>query len=269
MKEVCLLDGARLKNAPVLRSLAFGEGVFESFRWKGRPPVHLDLHLDRMRRGAEFLGIPPPADSLVEQRITEVAVSAGNGDLKVKVCLLSGGSPVYYARPCTGSLLVSAGRRGTAPEAISLWVCGERRPVQSRLYAHKTLNYLGNIVAKREALDRGADEALFLDALGAIVETSCQNVFWMKGRHLFTPSTRCPLLPGVTRSVVLGVGRKLGLELKHGSFPLEDLLSSDCGFLTNAGIGMVRISAINGTAMPSVPECFESLRSALRKELRW
>jgi len=269
MKEFCFLDGARLEDAPVLRSLAYGEGVFESFRWKGGPPVHLFLHLERMRRGAEFLGIPPPANTVVKQRITEAATHAGGGDLKMKVCLLSGGSPVYYSRPRTGSLLVSASRRMPPPEAIALWVCSDRRPVQSRLYAHKTLNYLGNIVARREALARGADEALFLDSLGAVVETSCQNVFWMKCPRLFTPSTECPLLPGVTRKLILRVGRKLGFEVECGNFPLEALLSGDCGFLTNASIGMVRVSAIASTAMPPAPEHFARLRDALLNELGW
>ena len=269
MEDLYLLNGNRLENAALLRTLAFGEGVFESFRWKGSFPVFLSRHLERMRKGAEFLGIPPLKETQVRQRIAEAASLSGERDLHMKVCLLSGGSPVYYARPRTTSLLVSARPRSKIPGAVSLWVSAERRPEQSQLYAHKTLNYLGNIVAKRRAIERGADEALILDTGGAVAETSCQNIFWIKGNRIFTPTAEGPLLPGVTRHLTLQVCRKLGFEINSGRFPLEQLLQSDCAFLTNAVMGMVYVQAVDGTTMPFAPDPYENIRGRLYKELGW
>ncbi len=269
MRELFFLDGKKLEGAPWLRAVFYGEGVFESFRWKGSPPVFLSMHLERMRRGADFLGIPCPPESQVRSRIADAAGKFPGEDLHVKTCLLARGDAVYHSRPRAASLLVSARPRGQSPDALSVWVCGDRRPAQNSLFSHKTLNYLGNILARREAVERGFDEALFLDTDGAVAETSCHNVFWVRGKKLFTPSAECPVLPGVTREIVLHSARRLGYEPVCGNFPLEDLLSSDYAFLTNAVAGIVYVSAVGSDAMSSVPRGYKIIRESLLSQLGW
>lgn len=269
MEELFFLDGKKLEDAPALRALFYGEGVFESFRWKGSPPVFLSMHLERMRKGACFLGIPFPLESRVRLRIEDAVGAFPGGDLHVKACLLAQGDAVYHSQPRAASLLVSVRPRAQSPDALSLWVCSERRPPQNSLFSHKTLNYLGNIVAKREAIERGFGEALFLDTDGRVAETSCHNVFWARGKRLFTPSSECPVLPGVTREIVLRSAGRLGYEPVCGKFPLEGLLSSDYAFLTNAVAGIVYVSGVGGDAMPSVSRSYEVMRESLLSELGW
>ena len=269
MEEFFFLDGKRLEGAPALRALFYGEGVFESFRWKGSPPVFLSMHLERMRRGADFLGIPFPPESRVRLGIGDAAGASPWGDLHVKACLLAQGDTVYHSRPRAASLLVSARPRAQSPDALSLWVCSERRPPRNSLFSHKTLNCLGNIVAKREAVERGFGEALFLDADGRVAETSCHNVFWVRGKRLFTPSSECPVLPGVTREIVLRSAGRLGYEPVCGNFSLGELMSSDYAFLTNAVAGIVYVSGVGGDAMPSVPRGYEVMRESLLSEFGW
>lgn len=269
MEELFFLEGKRLEGVPALRAVFYGEGVFESFRWKGSPPVFLSMHLERMRKGACFLGIPFPPESRLRLRIEEAAGASPGDDLHVKACLLAQGDAVYHSPPRSASLLVSVRPRAQSPDALSLWICDERRPLRSSLFSHKTLNYLGNIMAKREALGRGFDEALFLDTDGGVAETSCHNVFWVRGKRLFTPSSECPVLPGVTREIVLRSAGGLGYEPVCGNFPLEELLSSDYAFLTNAGAGIVYVSGVGGGAMPPVPRNYEIMRKSLLSELGW
>ena len=269
MEELLFLNGKKLEDPPALRALFYGEGVFETFRWKRSPPVFLSMHLERMRRGAEFLGIPFPAESRVRLGIEDAVGKAVGEDLHVKVCLLGEGDTVFHSRPRTISLLVSVKPRAEGPEAVSLWVCGERRPPQNRLFSHKTLNYLGNVLAKREAREKGFDEALFLDTDCRVAETSCHNVFWVKGKKLFTPSSECPVLPGVTREIVLRSAERLGYESVCGGFSLEELLSSDYAFLTNAVAGIVYVSGVDGEEMHSAPRSYEVIRKSLLLEFGW
>ena len=269
MEELFFLNGKRIEDPPALRALFYGEGVFETFRWKNSPPVFLSMHFERMRGGAEFLGIPFPAETQVRLQIEDAAEKAAGDDLHVKACLLGEGDAVFHSRSRTASLLVSVRSRATGPEAVSLWVCGERRPPLNRLFSHKTLNYLGNIVAKREARKKGFDEVLFLDTDGRVAETSCHNVFWVKGKKLFTPSSECPVLPGITREIVLRSAKQLGYEPVCGGFPLEELLSSDYAFLTNAVAGIVYVSGVDGDAMLSAPRNYEVMRESLLSEFGW
>lgn len=269
MEELFFLNGKRLEDPPALRALFYGEGVFESFRWKGAPPVFLSMHLERMQRGAEFLAIPFPGEARVRLRIEDAAEKAEGKDLHVKACLLGEGDAVFHSRPRQASLLVSVKPRSESPETVSLWVCGERRSQRNRLFSHKTLNYLGNVLARREALEKGFDEALFLDTDGRVAETSCHNVFWVKGKKLFTPSSECPVLPGVTRGIVLRSAERLGYEAVCGSFSLEDILSSDYAFLTNAVAGIVYVSGVDGEAMPSVPRSYRIMKESLLLRFGW
>lgn len=269
MDELFFLNGKRLENPPALRALFYGEGVFETFRWSDSPPVFLSMHLERMRRGAEFLGIPFPPESQVRLRIEDAVEKAAGEDLHVKACLLGEGDAVFHSRPRAASLLVSVRPRAKGHGAVSLGVCEERRSLQNRLFSHKTLNYLGNIVAKREALEKGFDEALFLDTDGRVAETSCHNVFWVKGKKLFTPSSECPILPGVTREVVLRSAERLDYEPVCGGYSLEDILSSDYAFLTNAVAGIVYVNGVDGDAMPSAPRSYEVIRESLLLEFGW
>ena len=269
MEELFFLDGKRLEDPPALRALFYGEGVFETFRWKGSPPVFLSMHLERMRRGAEFLGIPFPEESRVRLRIKDAVEKTAGDDLHVKVCLLGEGDAVFHSRPQDASLLVSLRARAESPEAVSLRVCAERRSPQNRLFSYKTLNYLGNVLAKREAREKGFDEVLFLDTDGRVAETSCHNVFWVKGKKLFTPSSECPVLPGVTREIVLRSAERLGYEPVCGGFPLEELLSSDYAFLTNAVAGIVYVSGVDGEERRFAPRSYEAVRESLLLEFGW
>ena len=233
------------------------------------PPVFLSMHLERMQRGAKFLSIPFPGEARVRFRIEDAVGKAAGEDLHVKACLFGEGDAVFHSRPREASLLVSVKPRAKSPEAVSLWVCGERRFQRNRLFSHKTLNYLGNILAKREALEKGFDEALFLDTDDKVAETSCHNIFWVKEEKLFTPSSECPVLPGVTRGVLLRLAELLGYEAVCGSFPLEDILSSDYAFLTNAVAGIVYVSGVDGEAMPPVPQSYQIMRESLLLEFGW
>ena len=97
MEENFFLDGKKIEPPPALRALFYGEGVFESFRWKGRAPVFLSMHLERMRSGAGFLGIPVPSESAVRLRIEEAVGEAEGEDLHVKACLLGDGDTVFHS----------------------------------------------------------------------------------------------------------------------------------------------------------------------------
>ena len=86
---------------------------------------------------------------------------------------------------------------------------------------------------------------LFLNADGAVAETSSRNVFWAKGNRLFTPSRDCGLLPGVTREIVLLSAAELGYEASQGDFPPGELLRSDFVFLTSSTAGATYVDRVD------------------------
>lgn len=269
MNEFFFLNEKRLEDPVGIRALFYGEGVFETFRWKNSRPVFVSKHLDRLRKGAEFLGIPFPGEEKIMSRVAGAVSGAGGGDFYVKVCLLSEGDALFYAAPSAVAILVAVRPSARVPESASLCVSQEKRPAGGRLLSFKTLNYLRNVLAKREAVRRGFDDLLFLNADGAVTETSSRNVFWVKGKKLFTPSLDCGLLPGVTREVLLQSAGEFGYETDCGRFSLRELLESDYVFLTSSTAGSVYVDRVDGTTMPPLPESYAIVRESLLSKLGW
>ena len=269
MEEFFFFNGEKLENPPALRALFYGEGVFETFRWKGREPAFLPKHLERLRIGAEFLSIPFPGEEEVVSRVRSAVSRAGGDDLYVKTCLLSEGDPLFYALPRASSVLVAVRPHVEGPETVSLRVSGERRRAGTGVFSHKTLNYLGNVIAKREALRTGFDDVLFLNTDGMVAETSSRNVFWVRGRGLFTPSPDCGLLPGVTREILLVSAEEFGYEARQGRFSPEELLRSDFVFLTSSTVAATYVDRVDGRNMPPPPESYGILRKSLLRKLGW
>ena len=128
----------------------------------------------------------------------------------------------------------------------------------------KSLNYLNNALAKLEAKQRGADEALLLNAAGMIAEAAVANVFVVRDGELLTPPPTDGALEGITRAAVMELGASLGFSVLEKTIGRFDLFAADEAFLTGSGAGIVPVRSLdgrtigNGTPGP----IYEKLRSA-------
>jgi len=110
----------------------------------------------------------------------------------------------------------------------------------------KSLNYLNNALAKREAKLRGADEALLLNAQGLVAEASVANVFAVKSGVITTPPVTDGALEGITRASILEVAEDEGIPTRIASLGRFDLLAADEVFLTGSGARVVPVATLDG-----------------------
>ncbi|MEM2875052.1 MAG: aminotransferase class IV [Candidatus Hadarchaeales archaeon] len=251
------------------RTLLYGEGLFETFRWNGKPPVFLSRHIERMRRGAEFLGIPFPGERRIIQVTSRCVRKSGIGDAYVKISLLSCGDIGFASAPGRGELLVVVGKYVQPRAEMRCCISNFRRHSSSPLLRFKTTNYLENVVARRAAAALGFDEAIFLNERGEVAEGAASNVFWAKGDRLLTPALECGILPGITREALISIAGRCGLRVVEGRFSLRDLLSANAVFLTNSLMGISQVTAVGKTEIRGDGKLFAELRSALFRELGW
>src|SRR5438874_1567025 len=101
--------------------------------------------------------------------------------------------------------------------------------------AIKSLNYLNNILAKIEANNGGCEEAIMLNAEGFVAECTGDNIFIVKAGQVFTPPLSAGALYGITREVVMGLGRKAGLTVAEPNLTRYDLFNADECLLTGPG----------------------------------
>lgn len=269
MVESMFLDGKPFGEKIPLRSLLYAEGVFETFRWKDSPPVYLEKHINRMKLGSEFLSIPFPGDESIEKSAQDAINRSRLTDAYVKICLLSSGSMKFYERADEGHVLVVVRGYESPKEHMRAHVVSFRHTSSSPLLRVKSLNYLKNVLARREASETGYDEAIFLNERGEVTEGSATNIFWVKEGVLHTPAVDCGLLPGITREALISLAPGLGLKVEEGKFNLGEVLSSDCAFLTNALIGITALTDVDKAGIQSDGELFTKLRHALFSRLRW
>jgi len=239
------------------RGLLLGDGLFETVLADDGGLEDFDRHLARMVRGCAVLGLEPPTEAAALDVAVRALEDAGLGAARAAVRLtLTGGSGRGLDRPAptSGRLIASASAAAPASDAaVSLRVVSIRRNETSPLSRLKTLSYLDNVLARREARAAGAEEALMLNGRGEIACAAAANVFWISGGRLFTPALDCGALDGIVRGRVIDAARAMGVEVAEVTTGIDALEGAEGVFLTNSLIGVRPVASLNGRDLPQSP----------------
>ncbi len=244
------LSQARI--SPLDRGFLYGDGVFETLRVYGKRLFRFEDHAERLAASAAALRIPLPC-SARQMREAILALLEANGlsDASARIAVsrgvgLRGPSLRGEFRP-TIVIMVSPFQGYPAnwcENGIHVIASRVRVDASSPLPSHKTANYLTYILARAEAEDAGAQEALLLNSHGHVAEASTANVFLVEQGRVVTPSTQANILPGVTRKVVLELARARRLPVEECLFGLDRLLSADEVFLTNSLMEIMPVTSM-------------------------
>jgi branched-subunit amino acid aminotransferase/4-amino-4-deoxychorismate lyase len=231
-----LLDAGEARISPLGDGFMFGLGLFETIKVLGGRPAFFRDHFDRLRRSTGELGLPFVASADELQARCARCLSAnglGEGSLKIVVFQdTEGPGELIAARE--NAYLAEHFERGFA---LKPFFGGQR---EGKLFGLKTVNYLGNLQAKRAAKTAGCDEALFIDSAGLILEGATSNVFVVKDGEVLTPPPDGRILPGIARSRVL----QLLKNVRECAVPAQLLAPADEVFVTNALMGVMPVAAV-------------------------
>jgi 4-amino-4-deoxychorismate lyase len=263
--------GLRDPAAPVIRAddeaLLRGRAAFETLRVYDGRPFRLGAHLDRLVASAGSIGLAHPERSEFE-RLIELVLGAARTDTAALRLVWTAGADGEGA---TGLAMLSPIPdwievvRARGSRIVSL--LGVRAVVPWLLPGVKSTSYAVNMAADAEAKRRGADDAIFVDAHGIVLEGTVTNVWWRAGDTLFTPELDLGILAGVTRAVVLELAGSNGYRVEEGSYPLGDLLAAEEAFTSSSVRELLPIVDLDGQAVPRGPAADE-LQQALRVAAR-
>ncbi len=238
------------------RGLLLGDGLFETLLAVDGELRAPDAHLDRLRRGCGVLGLAPPdaATALAAMDTALDVAGLRNGRAAVRLTLTAG-SGRGLDRPSGGAprLIATASAYSPPTQAVSLATTAVRRNADSPASRMKTLSYLDNVLARREARAAGADEALMLNTRGEIACAAAANLFWISGGRLFTPALDCGVLDGTVRAEVLAAAGAMGVETGEVRAPSEALGEADALFLTSSLMGVLAAASLDGRALGGHP----------------
>jgi len=239
------------------RGLLYGDGLFETIRAYDRVPFLLAAHIERLNRSAAELRMCEDLDPAALHRDVDALLERnGLRDAYVRITITRGLH--------TGALVLEETEEPTVcvvvrplhlppPERYDpgtrCVVASWRRSAQSPILRHKTLNYLENLAARSEAVERGADDAIFLNTRGEVAEATSSNVFLVLGGKLVTPHLGANILPGVTRAQVIALARGMGMEVQEREVWAYEFRGADEVFLTNSVAEILPVREVEGRAI--------------------
>jgi len=241
-------------------TLHYGLGVFEGIRAyqceDGRTAIfRLSEHIRRLFDSAHVMQIDIPfTPAQIEEACCESLRVNGQKEAYIRPLVFLGegvmglnpqGSPVQVTviSWLWGAYLGDEGLQKGVRVKTSAFT---RHHVRIMMTKTKTVgNYVNSILAKREAIQGGFDEAILLDSEGYVAEASGENIFMVKDGVLKTPPLTS-ILPGITRHSLITLARDLGLPAQEDRFSLDDLYLADEAFLTGTAAEVTPIREVDG-----------------------
>ncbi len=273
------LDGRIVPETEALVSVydhgfLYGDGIYETMRSYDGVVFMLNRHIERLHRSASLIKLEAPEQKRLTDAVyatleandlsnayIRITLSRGKGPIGLDPGLCAKHTFVVIAEPFReypascyerGVDFIFAKTRRNLAEAIDPKI--------------KSLNFLNNILAKMEAKEKGAYEALMLNTGGFLTEGTICNIFFVSRGILCTPSVEAGILDGITRDLVIGLARKKGIKVDEGMFYPEDLLGASEVFFTNTTAEVMPVARVEDSEF-EVGEITRALSSLYKAEV--
>ncbi|MCL1635529.1 aminotransferase class IV [Luteimonas sp. SX5] len=239
-------DAGTLQADLTTHAMHYGSGVFEGIRSyataHGAAMFRLPDHLQRMRKGAELLGIDFDIAQATEATLQALRANRHRDAYIRPLAWVGAGSfgldvtgHAQHLMVATTPTLVHLGGANTRM-TVSPW---RRNPASSLPPLKLCGAYVNSILAKREAKSRGFDEALFVDDRGFVVECTGANVFLVKEGCVIAVEHR-DALPGITRDTLIALTGAVSRTVT-----LEELRDADEVFACGTAAEVAPIAAVD------------------------
>ncbi|AMQ05757.1 D-amino-acid transaminase [Sporosarcina psychrophila] len=237
------------------RGYYFGDGVYEVIKVYGGELYTAEEHIDRLFQSATKIKMTIPYAEVQLMEIARELVAKNNilvGHVYIQVT--RGSAPRMHQFPDP-----------TVPPVVTGYAINNPRPMRGiengvgvKSVADvrwlrcdiKSLNLLGNVLAKQEAHEAGCIEAL-LHRDGVVTEGSASNMFGVKGGTVYTHPVTNLILNGITRQVVLGLCEEQGIPVVEKSFTIDEAFEMDEFFLTSTTSEVTPVISIDGRPVGS------------------
>ncbi|EOB9996571.1 aminodeoxychorismate lyase [Cronobacter sakazakii] len=249
------------------RAVQFGDGCFTTARVRDGVVHLLEAHLARLHEGCERLMIPVPDIDTLRNEMRLAAQEQESAVVKV-IISRGAGKRGYSIAGCSAPTRIVS--RGAYPDFYSEWrergVSLATSPVRLGRNPHlagvKHLNRLEQVLIRTHLEQTSADEALVLDSEGWVTECCAANLFWRKGKAVFTPRLDQAGVDGLMRRHIIGLLNQSVWRLSEINAPASALEEADEVLICNALMPLVPVRSIDGHAYASrelyhylIPHC--------------
>lgn len=237
-------------------ALLYGDGVFEGIRVYNGKIFKEAEHIKRFFESAKAIRLQIP---MTPQQVSDAMYETmrangidGDGYIRLVVTRGVGSLGLSIAHTACPTVFIIADSIARYPPEV--YKRGLHCIVASLARNHpnttsprvKSLNYLNNIMAKAEAKEVGADEAIMLTLEGYVCECTGDNIFLVRNGEISTPPTCAGILEGITRNLVMELARKRGIPVYEKLQVRHDLYIADECFATGTAAEVIAITEVEG-----------------------
>lgn len=237
---------------PEDRGYLFGDGIYEVVFVYDKKPFAFKEHFARFEQSAKKLELAMPYDVSTFKKLTDELISKNNIENgMVYIQMTRGVAPRNHLYERNMQSVVTGFAKSVSLEniaksqasGISTYLTEDIRWLRCDI---KSLNLLGNVMAKRKAADFDCQEAI-QHRDGTVTEGSSSNVFIVKNETLKThPSTNL-ILNGITRQIVITLALENGISVLEEAFSVDDLLNADEVFITSTTMEVTPVTKLVGS----------------------
>lgn len=238
------------------RGILYGDGFFEGIRIYNGKIFKENEHLDRLFDSSKFSMIPMKLTKDDLSRIMKELIKLNNiKDGYIRLIVTRGSYDLGLKPPkdellnptviCIASNIKLYDQKyydEGMNVIFSSMVKSSPISFDSQL---KSLNYMSNVLAKMEAINRGAQEAILLNENGVVAECTGDNIFILKDNKIYTPPIHIGILNGVTRNLVIELCKNLGYEVFEKEFTRFNVYTSDECFLTGTAAEVIGVTSVD------------------------
>jgi branched-chain amino acid aminotransferase len=240
-------------------TLHYGMGVFEGVRAyktdKGTAIFRLDAHTDRLFRSAHILMMPMPWDKATINEAQRAVVRENKLESAYirPMCFYGSEGMGLRADNLKVHCMVAAWTWGSYLGAENM-ERGIRIKTSSFTRHHVNItmckakangNYMNSMLALREAMTDGYDEAMLLDTEGYVAEGSGENIFIVRNGVIYTPDLTSAL-DGITRDTLFTLADEAGIKVKEKRITRDEVYVADEAFFTGTAAEVTPIREVDG-----------------------
>ena len=253
------LNGSWMRDSEAVipvenRGMMYGDGLFETMVSTDGQVKLLDLHLKRLVRGLEYLGIDLKTSTEEWGAFFEEGINKNSHlgtQLLLRLQCWRNGGRGYTSKTSEGSWFLSfrtMSKECNQP-SYRLMSSSLSLPVKSvQQGTLKSSNALLYVLAATEAKNKNFDDALLCNTNGYVGECTSANIFWIKERVIHTPSIKCGILKGTRREALLhALQSQSYFRVQEGTYDIHSLYEADMVFSTSTIKGIQSIDSLDTT----------------------
>jgi len=215
----------------------YGDGLFETMRFNDKNLFSPYKHMKRLLNGLKIINlkINKTEHDLIE--IINMVINKNmlkNGIIRLMITRGKAGDNIP-------GIFITIKPFYTIPDnpVKVIFLDESNYPIIRFTPAIKSMNYIGNMLAKEEASKQGAFEPVFYNSKKIITECAIRNIFFIQNNVIISPSLDLGILSGVMRDTIFDIAKDQGIQIKEKHIRLDEVNTMDEAFITSTGIGLL------------------------------